>query len=96
MSFVAHLEPFWVIFGPFWVILGHFEPFGDIWGHIWATLGHFGSLTKINRSDVFFLQGFDWDFFAGRPLIFLAGHWLRKTHQIVRRPQDFDLVSRAV
>ena len=44
----------------------------------------------------FFLQGFDGDFFAGRLLIFLAGNRLRKTHQIVRWPQEFGLVSRAV
>ena len=97
-NFWAILGHFGSVFGPFWVILGDFGPFWAFWGHwghIFATLGHLGSLTKINRSNVFFLQGFHGDFFAGRPLTFLAGHRLRKTHQIVWRPQEFGLGNQA-
>ena len=95
-SFLGHFVSFRVILGHFgssWVILGHLGTFGVIFGPHWAIWGHWQKLTGPMCS---FLQGFDGDFFAGRPLIFLAGHRLRKTHQIVRRPQDFDLVSRAV
>ena len=93
-SFLGHFVSFRVILGHFgssWVILGHLGTFGVIFGPHWAILGHWQKLT----GPMCFFAGNWWGFFC-RPTAYISCRAsVEKKTQIVQRPQEFGLVSRA-